>query len=407
MEPARRFAVIFAKQDQPLARQWTSVGVGTAPAVDAVMKDTLTTAGVRGASLSVVNNTHLVFARGYTWAEPGYPDRAADDAVPPRQRFEVVRRPRHPPAHRRGPAPPDRHRPERAQPDDAGRPRRHRRRSARSRSRTSSSTAAASTMTGATTTRRRRPSASHCRSASGRWRATCRHSRCWRRHPTTTTTATSCSGSSSLACAGAASFADAIKTSIFDPLQMTRSSQRDIARRPHALRRGPLPPRERDAPRPRHAPECDDGRPAARRRRPGQHPHRERPGDRRPVVGDCRPRPAHRRAQLQLPQPDPAAGRPARPVAPGRHVRAATRRARLRQRVVRRHDVPRRQGRVPLHVAERRQLHARRHRHRGQLQRLQRPGPVPTALAADRGGDPQHGLVGEEAITSPTSACRG
>ena len=70
---ARRFAVIFAKQDQPLARQWTSVGVGTAPAVDAVMKDAITAAGVRGASLSVVNNTHLVFARGYTWAEPGYP----------------------------------------------------------------------------------------------------------------------------------------------------------------------------------------------------------------------------------------------------------------------------------------------------------------------------------------------
>jgi CubicO group peptidase (beta-lactamase class C family) len=69
----RRFAAIFAKQEQPLARQWTSVGVGTAPAVDAVMKDTLTTAGIRGASLSVVNNLHLVFARGYTWAEPGYP----------------------------------------------------------------------------------------------------------------------------------------------------------------------------------------------------------------------------------------------------------------------------------------------------------------------------------------------
>lgn len=69
----RRFAVLFAKQETPLARQWTSVGVGTAPAVDAVMQATLSDAGVRGASLSVVRNTHLVFARGYTWAEPGYP----------------------------------------------------------------------------------------------------------------------------------------------------------------------------------------------------------------------------------------------------------------------------------------------------------------------------------------------
>lgn len=70
---ARRFAAVFAKHDQPLARQWTTVGLGTAPAVDTVMKDTLAAAGIRGASLSVVNNTHLVFARGYTWAEPGYP----------------------------------------------------------------------------------------------------------------------------------------------------------------------------------------------------------------------------------------------------------------------------------------------------------------------------------------------
>jgi CubicO group peptidase (beta-lactamase class C family) len=69
----RRFAVVFAKQEQPLARQWTVVGAGSAPAVDAVMKDTLVAAGIRGASLSVVSNTRLVFARGYTWAEPGYP----------------------------------------------------------------------------------------------------------------------------------------------------------------------------------------------------------------------------------------------------------------------------------------------------------------------------------------------
>ncbi len=68
-----RFAVVFAKQEQPLARQWTMVGIGSAPAVDTVMRDTLATAGIRGASLSVVNNTRLVFARGYTWAEPGYP----------------------------------------------------------------------------------------------------------------------------------------------------------------------------------------------------------------------------------------------------------------------------------------------------------------------------------------------
>ena len=68
-----RFAVIFAKQEAPLERQWTAVGVGTAPAVDQAMQDALKASNVRGASLAVVNSTRLVFARGYTWAEPGYP----------------------------------------------------------------------------------------------------------------------------------------------------------------------------------------------------------------------------------------------------------------------------------------------------------------------------------------------
>jgi CubicO group peptidase (beta-lactamase class C family) len=70
---AIRFAVIFAKQEQPLARQWTAVGPGTAPSVDQAMRDTLQASNVRGAALAVVNNTRLVLARGYTWAEPGYP----------------------------------------------------------------------------------------------------------------------------------------------------------------------------------------------------------------------------------------------------------------------------------------------------------------------------------------------
>jgi len=68
-----RFAVIFARQEAPLPRQWTQVGVGRAPGVDQVMRDTLQASGVRGASLAVTQNTRLVFARGYTWAEPGYP----------------------------------------------------------------------------------------------------------------------------------------------------------------------------------------------------------------------------------------------------------------------------------------------------------------------------------------------
>ena len=68
-----RFAVIFARQEAPLQREWNAVGVGVAPAVDQVMLDTLQASNVRGASLAVTSNTRLVFAKGYTWAEPGYP----------------------------------------------------------------------------------------------------------------------------------------------------------------------------------------------------------------------------------------------------------------------------------------------------------------------------------------------
>ncbi|RZT92482.1 serine hydrolase [Rivibacter subsaxonicus] len=68
-----RFAAIFAKQEAVLQRQWTVSGAGTAQSVDDAMRGVLEAAGVRSASLAVVRNTRLVFARGYTWAEPGYP----------------------------------------------------------------------------------------------------------------------------------------------------------------------------------------------------------------------------------------------------------------------------------------------------------------------------------------------
>ncbi len=71
--PGIRFAVIFAKQEATLARQWTVTGAGTSATVDAAMRGVLQAAGVRNASLAVVHNTRLVFARGYTWAEAGYP----------------------------------------------------------------------------------------------------------------------------------------------------------------------------------------------------------------------------------------------------------------------------------------------------------------------------------------------
>jgi hypothetical protein len=68
-----RFVVVFARQESVLSRQWNVTGVGTAAPVDAVMHDMLTASGIRNASLAVVDNTRLVFAKAYTWAEPGYP----------------------------------------------------------------------------------------------------------------------------------------------------------------------------------------------------------------------------------------------------------------------------------------------------------------------------------------------
>ena len=69
----RRFAVLFAKQEATLARQWTSVGRGSAASVDALMRQVVEAGGVHGAGLAIVADTRLVFARGYTNAEPGYP----------------------------------------------------------------------------------------------------------------------------------------------------------------------------------------------------------------------------------------------------------------------------------------------------------------------------------------------
>lgn len=71
--PNRRFAVVFATQHQPQSRVWTSRGLGTAASVDAVMRQVIEDAGIRGASLAVVADKRLVFARGYTNAEDGYP----------------------------------------------------------------------------------------------------------------------------------------------------------------------------------------------------------------------------------------------------------------------------------------------------------------------------------------------
>jgi len=70
-----RFAVLFALRDRPLAREWRVTGgpiVGM-KAVDDAVRAGLQASTIRGASVAVVRGTRLVAARGYTFAEPGYP----------------------------------------------------------------------------------------------------------------------------------------------------------------------------------------------------------------------------------------------------------------------------------------------------------------------------------------------
>ena len=72
-----RFGVLFSQQEDADARTWRingPAGSAAVAAIDSAMEAVMTANMIRGASLAVVNGTRLVYARGYTWAEPGYPD---------------------------------------------------------------------------------------------------------------------------------------------------------------------------------------------------------------------------------------------------------------------------------------------------------------------------------------------
>ncbi|HXG46265.1 MAG TPA: serine hydrolase [Methylomirabilota bacterium] len=71
-----RYAVIFARQEQPLARQWTVTGSRVTPTLarfDEIMREFMTSNAVRAGSLAIARNGVIKLAHGYTWAEPGYP----------------------------------------------------------------------------------------------------------------------------------------------------------------------------------------------------------------------------------------------------------------------------------------------------------------------------------------------
>ena len=68
-----QYAVVFAGQVQPIDRQFTVTAPVYMPAIDDAAQTILAGSGIRGMSAAVVDGTRLVYAAGYTLAEPGYP----------------------------------------------------------------------------------------------------------------------------------------------------------------------------------------------------------------------------------------------------------------------------------------------------------------------------------------------
>jgi CubicO group peptidase (beta-lactamase class C family) len=69
-----RFAALFAERDVSLKRRFTITGraVANMRALDDVAERFMRSTGTRGTGVAVTKGGRLVFARGYTWAEPDY-----------------------------------------------------------------------------------------------------------------------------------------------------------------------------------------------------------------------------------------------------------------------------------------------------------------------------------------------
>lgn len=69
-----RFSAIFATREDRDARTLRMSGSPAVTAIDDAMVAVMSANMIRGASLAIVQDTRLVYAKGYTLAEPGYPD---------------------------------------------------------------------------------------------------------------------------------------------------------------------------------------------------------------------------------------------------------------------------------------------------------------------------------------------
>jgi CubicO group peptidase (beta-lactamase class C family) len=68
-----RFAALFVKTESTVARQFHANGPVANAAIDAVLQKAMTNSPVRHAALAIVHGKKLVYARGYTFAEPDWP----------------------------------------------------------------------------------------------------------------------------------------------------------------------------------------------------------------------------------------------------------------------------------------------------------------------------------------------
>ena len=70
----RRYAAIFVNNEKPVARTARTTGAPGVKEIDDAVFKAMKESSIRGAALAIASGTRLVLARGYTWAEPDYPD---------------------------------------------------------------------------------------------------------------------------------------------------------------------------------------------------------------------------------------------------------------------------------------------------------------------------------------------
>ena len=70
-----KFAAIFASREETDPRVFRAKGPRTVSEIDEAMETYIKAQNLRGAALAITRGTQLVYAKGYTWAEPPQPTR--------------------------------------------------------------------------------------------------------------------------------------------------------------------------------------------------------------------------------------------------------------------------------------------------------------------------------------------